>query len=253
MHGIWRESFLFSRFLYHQECALESKENATSAASSFKTPHPSNPCPPRRNHLLLLGAVSFTLAAPSAFAANLYWDTDSATAGSGPDTTPDGTWATSGTTWSTDSTGATATSALTTAGIDDLFFSAGTDATGSYTVTLGAAQSTKSLTFQEGAVTVTANTLTLAGGGGITVNSGTGTGNAIISSSLTVNGNNIFNVGSGRTLTLQTGSFTRGAGATVNIQGAGSGSSTMTGLTANVNNIIGPWVSVGTGASTTYA
>ena len=58
-------------------------------------------------------------------------------------------------------------------------------------------QSAKSLTFEEGAVTVTGNTLTLAGGGGITVLAGAG--DPTISSDLTVNGNNIFNVGSGRT------------------------------------------------------
>ncbi len=209
---------------------------------------------PNRKNPILLASLTFalTLATPSAFAANLYWDLDGATAGSGPNTTPNGTWATGGTTWSTAANGALATSALTTTGIDDLFFSAGTDAIGTYTVTLGANQSAKSLTFQEGAVTVTANTLTLAGGGGITVLAGSG--DPTISSNLTVNGNNIINVDSGRTLTLNTGTFTRSAGATVSILGGGIGSSTMSGLSANdATGIIGTWASAGSGTGTTYA
>lgn len=201
---------------------------------------------PNRKNPILLASLTFalTLAAPSAFAADLYWDTDGAT-------TPSGSWATSGTTWSTDSTGATAVTGLTTTGLDHLFFSAGTDATGSYGVSLSSDQSARSLTFEEGAATLTGSTLTLAGGGGITVLAGSG--DPTISSNLTVNGNNIFNVGAGRFLTLNTGTFTRGTRATVNIQGAGNGSSTMTGLDVNVRSIIGPWASVTAGGTTTYA
>ena len=207
---------------------------------------------PNRKNPILLASLTFalTLVVPSAFATNLYWDTNGVTAGSGGDT-PSGNWATSGTTWSTDLTGATATAALTTTGLDHLFFSAGTDATGSYSVSLASAQSARSLTFEEGAATLTGSTLTLAGGG-ITVQAGAG--NTTISSNLTLSGNSIFNVGTGSTLTLDTGTFNRSDNrATLNIQGVGNGSSTMTGLSANVTSIIGPWASVSTGASTTYA
>ncbi len=207
---------------------------------------------PNRKNPILLASLTFalTLATPSAFATDLYWDTDDATAGSGG-ATPSGSWATSGTTWSTDSAGATATAALTTTGLDHLFFSAGTDATGSYSVSLSSDQSAKSLTFEEGAATLTGSTLSLADGG-ITVLAGAV--NATISSNLTLSGNNIFNVGAGSTLTLNTGTFSRNANrATVNIQGAGNGSSTMTGLNVNVSNIIGPWASVTAGGTTTYA
>ncbi len=52
----------------------------------------------RHSNLLLLGLNSLTLATPSAFAASLYWDTNSTgTAGSGAAT---GTWGTSAF-WST--------------------------------------------------------------------------------------------------------------------------------------------------------
>ena len=60
-----------------------------------------------------------------------------------------------GTTLSTDSTGATATGTVTTTTADRLFFSAGTDATGSYTVTVSGTQNIGRLTFQEGTVTLT--------------------------------------------------------------------------------------------------
>jgi autotransporter-associated beta strand protein len=196
--------------------------------------------------------ISFT--AP-ALAVNLYWDTDGATVGSGG-ATPSGTWqnlANSGTTWSTGVLGDVATPALTTASVDDLFFSAGTDATGSYTVTLGSNQAAKSLTFEEGAASLTGSTLTLTGGG-ITVLAGSG--NPTISSNLTLSGNSIFNVGDGRTLTLNGTTFNRSTNrATLNIQ-LGTGStvaSSMTGLSALSNRILGPWASFGTGASTTYA
>ena len=195
-------------------------------------------------HFIVFSGLS--LFSASAFAANLYWDLDGVGAGSA---SPSGTWATSATTWSTDSTGVTATTALTTTAYDGLFFSAGTNATGSYTVTLGAAQSARSLTFEEGTVTLTGSALTLAGGG-INV---TGAGDAFISSNLTISGNNIINVGTSRNLTLSGGTFSRSAGATVNIQGAGVGSSTMTNLSGNVNDIIGPWASGTTSGGTTYA
>ncbi len=199
---------------------------------------------PHRSNLLLLGVISLTLAAPSAFSADLYWDTDGATAGAGG-ATPSGSWATNGTTWSTDPTGATATSALTTSALNNLFFSAGTDATGSYTVTLTGTQNAKSLTFEEGAATLTGGSLSLTSGG-ITVLAGSG--NPTISSNLTISGGNTFDVGSGRTLTL--GAPTRNSGATLNVQDSGTVVFTSGSLS---NRIIGPWASFGTSASTSYA
>lgn len=178
-----------------------------------------------RKNLFFLASISVALTAPSAFGVNLYWDTDGAGAGTA---TPTGAWGTLGTTWSTDSTGATATSALTTAGIDDLFFSAGAAATGSYTVTLGASQNANSLTFEEGAVTLSGNTINLAAGG-ITV--AAGAGDAIIGSALTATGTRTYDVGAGRILTLNgivTSTITK------------TGSGTMT-LGTGAVHVIGGW------------
>ncbi len=203
---------------------------------------------------LLLGA-SF-LVAPCVQAATYYWDTDGATAGSGG-ATPSGTWSTGGTTWTTDSTGTTATSALTTTSLDDLFFSAGTDATGAYAISLNSTtQNARLVTFEDGTATLTAatGTLSLGTGGGITVTTNTVTG-SIISTNLTLSGAQTFNVAAGRTLTLDSGTFTRNAGSTLNILSTGTVTTTMTGLDSAslVNGIIGPWASFGSGASTRYA
>ena len=201
---------------------------------------------------LLLGA-SF-LVAPYVQGATYYWDIDGATAGSGG-VTPSDTWSTGGTTWTTDSTGTTATSALTTTSLDNLFFSAGTDATGAYAVSLNSTtQNARLVTFEDGTATLNTGTLSLGNGGGITVTSNSVTG-ATISSGLTLSGSQTFNVAAGRTLTLNTGTFTRNAGSTLNILSTGTVTTTMTNLsTASlVNGIIGSWASFGSGASTKYA
>ena len=204
---------------------------------------------PNRKNPILLAAIWLTLATPSAFAATLYWDVNGTAAGF---STVVGAWNT-GTFWNTNSTGGSGgTVTATTTGVDDLIIGPATTNTG--TITLTGTKILKSLTFGTtvGAVSLTGGTLYFAGGGGITVASTAG--NQIISSNLTVSGNNIINVGTSRTLTLNTGTFTRSAGATVNTQGAGSGSSTMTNLSANdATGIIGTWASGGSGTGTTYA
>lgn len=213
----------------------------------------------KSNHLLrnfaLTALAVFVSLATVTHAATLYWDVDGATAGAGG-ATPTGSWTTAGSTWSTDSTGTTATSAVTTTSIDDLFFSAGTDATGAYTVDLNAStQSARLITFDDGTVTLNNGTLSLGNLGGITVTSNTVTG-ATISSNLTLSGIQTFNVAAGRTLTLDTGdTFTRNAGSTLNILSTGTVTTTMMNLDSAslVNGIIGPWASYGTGASTRYA
>ena len=67
------------------------------------------------------------------------------------------------TTWSTSADGTADASAATTLPADDLVFSAGTDATGAYAVTLADAQSAGSLSFEDGSATLEGNggTITL--------------------------------------------------------------------------------------------
>ena len=102
-----------------------------------------------------------------------------------------------------------------------------------------------------GAVTIGgANTLTLGTSG---INLGAATQDLTIGTNLSLGaGNQVWNVASGRLLTLNTGAFSRSPGSTLNIQGSGTVAASLTGL-ANVNSILGPWATVGTGANTRYA
>lgn len=127
--------------------------------------------PKRHFSLGAIASICLTLSIPTATAAPYYWDIDSDTPGAGG-ATPSSTWSSSGTTWSTDATGATTTSGYTTLATDDLIFSAGSDATGAYSISLTDAQNAGSLTFQEGAATIegTGGIVTLgSAGGNITV------------------------------------------------------------------------------------
>src|SRR6185369_13553711 len=54
-------------------------------------------------------AMGVALLGSTAQAADRYWDIDGATAGSGPDTTPDGTWNNTTANWSTSAAGDVAT------------------------------------------------------------------------------------------------------------------------------------------------
>ncbi len=108
---------------------------------------------------LRLGSLLVLLAScPPTYAIDYYWDADGGTAGAGG-TTPTGTWSTGGATLSTNVNGATATGAVTTTTADRLFFSAGTDATGTYTVTVNGTQNIGRLTFQEGTVNLSGGTI----------------------------------------------------------------------------------------------
>jgi len=197
----------------------------------------------------IIASVLFSLA-PCAQAANLYWDSNGTTTGAG--VTPTGTWGTSAF-WSTSSAG-TATPANTpTTSTDVLCFCAGTTAINAYTITVSGTQEAKLLTLEEGTPTFTGGTINLGAGGGITLATTTVTGGTL-SSSLSITGDQIFNIGASRTLTLDTGTFTRNALATLNVTNSGTLTSTQTGLSVNnAAGIIGTWVSFGTGTSTKYA
>jgi fibronectin-binding autotransporter adhesin len=197
-------------------------------------------------------------------AAQLFWDTDGATAG--PGTILSGAWGTSAF-WSTDTAGALATAnTLTTFG-DVLYFSAGSTAIASdYTINLNGTQNARQINAQEG------NIITFSGGtinlgtslttaigatssrAGIRVDSTVGTG-VVISSNLSINAMQTFDVAASKTLTLNTGTFTRNPGASLNVLSTGTVTSTMTGLNSSAlsNNILGAWASFDTAGSMTYA
>ncbi|MDB6170086.1 MAG: hypothetical protein JWM88_2950 [Verrucomicrobia bacterium] len=115
--------------------------------------------PPR---LRALGLTLAILAATANTAlAQLYWDSNGNTAGAGA--TPSAIWSTAGAdkNWNSSSAGTSATAKWTNDSA--AIFSAGTDATGNYTVTVSATISVASITVQEGNPTFSGGTVNLSG------------------------------------------------------------------------------------------
>lgn len=132
-----------------------------------------------------------------------YWDSNGATAGSGG-TTPSGTWDSTSTNWN-DSAGTGTPTAWPTGLIAVL--SAGTDASGTYTITVDGTQSASYILAQDGgAITLSGGALNLTSSAGIVAS---GTSSVLVNSdltgttNLTVNGNSV-SLGAANTLT---GSF----------------------------------------------
>jgi fibronectin-binding autotransporter adhesin len=119
-------------------------------------------------HGLRLRIISFfvvlagILVPPLAAQTSLYWDTNGTTAGAGG-TTPSGTWKTTGSNanWNTVSAGTGTTANWTNNSI--AVFSAGTDATGSYTVSVAGNPDVDSILIQEGNIIFDGSSLTLTG------------------------------------------------------------------------------------------
>ncbi len=132
-----------------------------------------------------------------------YWDTNAATAGSGG-ATPSGTWDSTSTNWN-DSAG-TGTPATWSTGLIAVL-SAGTDASGAYTITVDGTQSASYILAQDnGSITLTGGALNLTSSAGIVAS---GSSSVTVNSdltgetNLTVNGNAV-TIGAANTLT---GSF----------------------------------------------
>jgi autotransporter-associated beta strand protein len=98
---------------------------------------------------------------------DLYWDSNGAIAGAGA--TPTGTWDGALTSWSTVFDG-TAATGIWTAGRNAIF-SAGSDASGAFTVTVTGTQTAGNILVEEGAVTLATGTASI-GAGNVTVNPG---------------------------------------------------------------------------------
>lgn len=164
-----------------------------------------------------LGILLAVAAAPAADGATLYWDANGSTAGAG--TTPNQTWATnnapSNRNWSTNSAG-TSSSVSFTAG-SDAVFSAGSDATSAYTVTVNGIQRVSSILVKDGSPTFTSGTVDFDDATpDLTINTGH---TLTFDSALTSSGTGNLNFGGGGTLTLNnstnlSGTFDLGAAGT---------------------------------------
>lgn len=106
----------------------------------------------------------------------------------------------------------------------------------------------------DGDITIgTGNTLTLGMGG---INMGSAEVDLNILSSLTTRNftHQIWNVATGRALTLDNGTFARSVGSNVNIQGSGTVNigDDHSGIVNDTTGIVGPWLTTGAGTSTRY-
>ena len=90
----------------------------------------------------------------------LYWDINGATAGAGG-ATPSGTWDASTANWNNSAAGDGNALAWTSGGAAT--FSAGSDASGTYTITVSGTQSASQVTFEDGTATLTGGQLDLTG------------------------------------------------------------------------------------------
>ncbi len=104
---------------------------------------------------LALATVLFAVLTKAGYA-QLYWDTNGATVGSG---NAGGLWGTDPY-WTPDANGLSSTGAYTPG--SSVVFAAGTDGVGTYTVTLTASQTAAGLNFQEGHITIAPNTTDFA-------------------------------------------------------------------------------------------
>jgi fibronectin-binding autotransporter adhesin len=91
----------------------------------------------------------------------LYWDTNGTSVGATNTTTAAGTWGTNNY-WTTDPAGLIATRSWISA--SDAVFSAGSNATGSFTVTVSGSQAVRNLTVRNGTITFSSGTLQIAPG-----------------------------------------------------------------------------------------
>ncbi|OPZ31240.1 MAG: Autotransporter-associated beta strand repeat protein [Lentisphaerae bacterium ADurb.BinA184] len=144
----------------------------------------------------------------SSLAANLYWDANGTDANTG--TTAPGTWGTD-TFWNDSSTGTGGTLTATTTSADDLFFSSGTNYTGTFTVTLNGNQNGRSLTVEEGSVTLVGGAANVPTSGttinaGATLQVGDGGTTGSVSGSIVNNGTYVVNRSSGTFSNAVTGS-----------------------------------------------
>lgn len=152
---------------------------------------------------------------------NVWWDTNGNSSGASSGTTAPGTWQqNSGNMWSTSSSGGSTGTWQNKSGSNGIAnFAAGTNATGSYTVTVsGTINGVRGLVFEEGTVTLG------------------GTGTLTLSSTPTIN-TNANNATISAILGGSTG-FTKSGSGTLTLSGANTytGTTTVSGGTVNIRN-----------------
>ncbi len=136
---------------------VDALSAATRSRGALRLQFAIHPGPAARMACAGMLVMIFSLASvPAALAQTTqYWDINGSTIGSGGPT-PAGIWDSSTTNWSTSAFGNTTTAAFNNASNANVVFSAGNDATGSYTVTVNGNLNVASITFNSGTPTLAA-------------------------------------------------------------------------------------------------
>src|SRR5262249_30867045 len=113
--------------------------------------------PPMRSRTILIALLVIIAGTTTVGAQTKYWDVDVLSVAGAGGTAPTGVWNSTSHNWNTDSTGLGIPSTWTAGNVAD--FAAGTNATGSYTVTVTGTQSLSGLTVEEGMITQNNGTL----------------------------------------------------------------------------------------------
>lgn len=173
--------------------------------------------------VIALVTVLFTATLPAAVK---YWDLNGDAVGAGG-ASPAGTWDTSTSNWTLDPTGSSATTAFTAG--DAAVFSAGTDATGTYTVTVSGTPNPVAITNKNGKVNIAGSQINMVGAGAAMVKVETGATLSVGSSTAFLLATN-----AGSTLILDGGTFeNRLTGNAGNFFGTGTSSTFLINVTTN--------------------
>ncbi|HTD86987.1 MAG TPA: hypothetical protein VK850_10455, partial [Candidatus Binatia bacterium] len=162
------------------------------------------------NTVKIVTAMIAVTLAPHAFTQSLYWDANGTDPGAGA--TPTGNFSTD-LFWNAVEDGTGTPAAWVPGSI--AVFSAGNDASGGFTVTMGSAQTAGGVTVEEGVVTM-AGTAALTLNGGANINIANGSSWSIPASTVPLSAAGGFTKSGGGTLTLNTSASALGA---VNILG----------------------------------
>ena len=181
-----------------------------------------------------------------------FWDPINGSAAGTGTTTPNGTWSTAVAAWNDASDGTGTVSAW--GGTNRAaVFSAGTDATGSYTVTVSGTVKAGSITFEEGAVTLAGTaTPSLTISGGVTINSGIN-GTTTFGSTLgnvVLGGDQSWANNSSQAFNINSGVVADTATRTLTLNGSGPGGSTFSGVLGNGSGTLNLTVNTTGGATT---
>ena len=157
-----------------------------------------------RSALLKAGAfLLFTVCLAFSAIAQRYWDINGSASGASSSNTAPGTWGVNNF-WSTSSAGTAATTAWTSG--QQAIFSAGGNATGTFTVGVSGNQSVSGILFEDGNVTLSGGTITLTSGVGNGVVSVASTNLATIASQV-AGGTGLTKTGTGTLLLSGTNIF----------------------------------------------